>query len=75
MKEEKECENANKNPGCPYIARIQTMETDIGQIKVDMGKTKTDVGWLKKGYWIQTAMGIGTFLAVLSLIVKVIGGI
>jgi len=55
-----ECEKADKNPGCPYIT--------------DIVKLKTDVVWLKKGYWLQVLISIGTFLTVLGLVIKLVLG-
>lgn len=60
MSKENECENADKNPLCPYITRISKLEIKITEIK-------TDISWLKKGYWLQ----MGILLSVLGLIIKV----
>jgi hypothetical protein len=33
---------------------------------------ETDIAWLKKGYWIQTLLSIGTFITVLGLVLNTI---
>lgn len=71
-----ECENADKNPICPYITRIDSFSGKLDGLEEKYGKTqssmsglKTDVGWLKKGYWVQ----IGILLSLLGLVIALLG--
>lgn len=63
-----ECPNAYSNPKCPYVSVINKHSRDLAKIS-------TDVDWLKRGYWIQTGITIGTFIAVIALAVWAITGI
>ena len=73
MTKKEECKNANSNPLCPYLSRINYMEKKLVEIKTDVSGLKVDVSWLKKGYWLQTLTSVGTFLTVLGLVLKIIG--
>jgi len=35
-------------------------------------KVETEMKWLKRGYWLQTLLGAGTFLSVLALILHLV---
>ena len=43
-------------------------------LKERMIIVETDLKWLKKGYTVQILIGMGTFLTVLGLVIKIIGG-
>ena len=43
-------------------------------LKERMIIVETDLKWLKKGYTVQILIGTGTFLTVLGLVYKIIGG-
>ena len=79
-KDKEKCPNADSNPLCPYLTRIETMENSLNRIDSTVDKLKekiatilTDIEWLKKGYWLQTLLSVGTFLTVLGLILKLAG--
>jgi len=70
MTEDRECksltvefDNGNPNPTikifCPFYEKITKMENDIS--------------WLKKGYWLQALLGVGTFITVITLILRLLG--
>ncbi len=63
-----ECSDAYVNPKCPYVTQINKHDKDLAKIG-------TDVEWLKKGYWIQTGITVGTFIAVLALAIWAVTGI
>lgn len=72
MSREEECENADKNPICPYLTQINSFDGKLDglegrYIKVQNSVTgiKTDVGWLKRGYWVQ----IGILLSLMGLVI------
>lgn len=51
------------------------MEEDNPTIGERLAVVEADVKWLKRGYWIQTLLSISTFISVLGLIVKLVGGV
>jgi len=38
---------------------IETINSELGSIKVDTAETKKDVCWLKKTYWVVVSASIG----------------
>jgi hypothetical protein len=68
--QEESCPLLGGNPkevACPFA-------NDIEESKVQRSAMKTDISWLKKGYWIQAAFSIGTFLAVTGILYKAVTG-
>ena len=61
-KEEEICENADKNPLCPYLTRIESMDTKIDTLMGRSASSESNIDWLKKGYWFQ----VGLFIASLA---------
>ncbi|RLF67247.1 MAG: hypothetical protein DRN26_02780 [Thermoplasmata archaeon] len=58
MSEEKKKNNPMPSWALALNSRLTTVETEIK--------------WLKRGYWLQTLLGAGTFLSVLALILKLV---
>jgi hypothetical protein len=73
LKELRECEKADKNPICPYLGKIDSMEAKIGAVEKAVEGLKINISWLKRGYWIQAVCGIGSFLTVLMLALRFMG--
>lgn len=70
-----ECENADKNPICPYLTEIHKSATKLDsleekhiKIQSSVAVIKTDVSWLKRGYWIQ----IGILLTLMGLVITLV---
>lgn len=70
---DEECEDADKNPLCPHLTRIETMEAKIDGLVEKLAGMKVDLSWLRRGYFLQVFFGINSFLAILALILKFVG--
>ncbi len=49
---------------------IETVNHELGDIKVNVAKISNDVCWLKRTYWIICTATIGTLVAVLLNFLK-----
>lgn len=50
---------------------IKTINSEMGEIKVDLAKVKQDVCWLKKSYWVVVVASVGGLIgAIINLIIK-----
>ena len=50
---------------------IETINNEMGEIKVDLAKVKTDVCWLKRNYWIVVTASVGGLIgAIINLLIK-----
>ncbi len=81
MTEKNECEKAYTNPSCPYVTVINLHSNNLNCVKKeteqhsqDIAVIKNDVGWLKKGYWLQTAFGLGTLTTVIGIAIYLLTG-
>ena len=55
---------------CNVETHIETINSELGDVKVNMAKIRTDVNWIKKNYWIVASASIGALITALFNVLK-----
>jgi len=64
----------NRNDSKEIWKHIETINSELGDVKITMAEIKNDVSWLKRFFWIVVTAAVGSFFAsVLALIEMVLG--
>ena len=64
----------NKNNSKNIWSHIETINSELGEVKINVAEIKNDVAWLKRFFWEVITSAVGSFFASVAALIGMVLG-